>query len=319
MAFKAVRAGRDAASKEERLVLEAEAAARLSHPNIVALFDLGRSEHGPFLVLELLRGTTLADRIGQGPLPAREAVSIAVEIAKALAHAHAHGVTHRDLKPANVFIRDDGTVKVLDFGLAHAFGQRRTPGGTPAYMAPEQLEGGPEDERTDVFALGVTIYEMLMGRRPFAADRCSGHRERAPAPVLDVPDAPALGVVIARLLATRAVDRPRDGAEVLDLLLPILRALQESRPSDASTRERRKLPSWAMVAIVAAAFLVAAAAVALVTRRAPLPLSSGERVVVAVADFANETGDRELDGLSGLLTTSLQQSPRLRVRTIHQL
>jgi serine/threonine protein kinase len=185
-AFKAIRAGSRAALREERLLREAEAAARLSHPNIVTLFDVGRSEHGPYLVLELLRGQTLAARLEQGPIPGREALRIAVEVAKGLAHAHSQGVVHRDLKPGNVFLCEDGQVKVLDFGLAHAFGQRRVDGGTPAYMA-------PEDERTDVFALGVILYRMLAGNLPFPDDDL----ERAvvgsrAAPVLEVPDVTAI-------------------------------------------------------------------------------------------------------------------------------
>src|SRR5512147_314559 len=141
VAFKAVRAGERAALREERLVREAEAAARLSHPNIVTLHDVGRTDHGPYLVLELLRGETLADRLDHGPLGVREALRVAVEIARGLAHAHGEGVVHRDLKPANVFLLEDGQVKLLDFGLAHALGRRRQDGGTPEYMAPEQWRG----------------------------------------------------------------------------------------------------------------------------------------------------------------------------------
>src|SRR5512140_1072666 len=130
VAFKAVRAGGRAGLREERLLREAEAAARLSHPNIVTLFDAGRSPEGAFLVLELLRGTTLAERLKDGPLPLAEALDVAVQVARGVAHAHAQGVVHRDLKPANVFVCQDGRVKVRDFGLAHAFGRRVQEGGT---------------------------------------------------------------------------------------------------------------------------------------------------------------------------------------------
>jgi serine/threonine-protein kinase len=221
VAFKAVRAGNRAAMREELLLHEAEAAARLSHPNIVTLHDLGRSEHGPYLVLELLRGQTLAERVAQGPVPAREALRIATEIAKGLAHAHAAGVVHRDLKPANVILCHDGQVKVLDFGLAHAFGRRAVSGGTPGYMAPEQREGAPEDERTDVFALGVMLHRMLSGALPFPDDSGKTRTAPQPAPLLDVPDAPELGPLVARMLATNPADRPRNGAEVLEELTRI--------------------------------------------------------------------------------------------------
>ena len=132
---------------------EAEAVARLDDPAIVTLYDVGTCDSGPFLVEELLRGETLDVRLRSGPLPAREAVAIALDIARGLAHAHRRGVLHRDLKPANVFLTDDGRVKLLDFGLAHLLGTRGVHGaGTPAYMAPEQLRGEAIDARADVFA-----------------------------------------------------------------------------------------------------------------------------------------------------------------------
>ncbi|WP_242371394.1 serine/threonine-protein kinase, partial [Anaeromyxobacter sp. SG26] len=215
VAFKAIRAGDRAALQEDRLLREAEAAARLSHPNIVTLFDAGRCEHGPYLVLELLRGETLADRLTGEPLATGEALRIGSAVAHALAHAHAAGVVHRDLSPGNVFVCGDGRVKVLDFGLAHAFGRRRISGGTPGYMAPEQWRGAPEDERTDVYALGVLVYRMVAGTLPFPDDaEGSATASPRPAPALHVPDAPALGALLARMLAKDPVDRPRDGAEV---------------------------------------------------------------------------------------------------------
>ncbi|MBP1777346.1 MAG: serine/threonine protein kinase, partial [candidate division NC10 bacterium] len=166
VAVKVVRPGR-ITEEEGKVSREAEAIARLAHPNLITLHEVGRSEHGPFLVFELLRGKTLDPKIEEGPLPVQEAVHIATEVARGLAHAHAEGVIHRDLKPANVFIANKGQVKILDFGMAHAFGRRRLSGGTPAYMAPEQWEDDPEDERTDVFALGVMLYRMLTGEYPF--------------------------------------------------------------------------------------------------------------------------------------------------------
>ena len=171
VAFKVVRPGSRGALREEQVLREAEAAARLSHPNLVTLHDVGRCEQGPYLVLELLRGETLAERLDQRAAPVRaRRCGSRVEVARGLAHAHAHGVVHRDLKPANVFLCEDGQVKVLDFGLAHAFGQRRLDGGTPAYMAPEQWRGAPEDERTDVFALGVMLFLAPKGAFPSGPD-----------------------------------------------------------------------------------------------------------------------------------------------------
>jgi tetratricopeptide (TPR) repeat protein len=169
VAFKAVRPsarGRD----PDTLRREARAVAALQHPAIVTLHDAGRSEEGDYLIFEFLRGETLADRVRRGPLPPREAARVALAVARALVHAHAAGVLHRDLKPSNVFLTADGGVKVLDFGLAHVFGVA-TPAqsGTPGYMAPEQLRGAREDPRTDVYALGVILAELLGPRPPRAA------------------------------------------------------------------------------------------------------------------------------------------------------
>jgi class 3 adenylate cyclase len=125
-------------------------------------------------------------------------------------------VIHRDLKPANVFLCDDGQVKVLDLGMAHAFGHRKVDGGTPAYMAPEQWRGAPEDERTDVFALGAVLFEMLAGEPPFTGRR--DDEDSAAVPQLAIPEEPALGELIRRTLATDPVKRPRDAGEVLAAL-----------------------------------------------------------------------------------------------------
>src|SRR5262249_46029136 len=137
VAFKVIRPGRRNEARESRLLLEAEAAARLSHPNIVTLFDLGRRAPGPYLLLGVPRGKTVGALAARGPLPWVEALRIAVEVARGLAHAHAAGVVHRDLAPGNVFVCDDGRVKILDLGMAHAFGREKLEGGTPGSMAPE--------------------------------------------------------------------------------------------------------------------------------------------------------------------------------------
>ncbi len=230
VAFKAVRAGGQKSVREDRLLREAEAAARLSHPNIVTLYDVGRSEQGPFLVLELLNGRTLDERRAQGPIPLPEALRIGVEVAKAIAHAHAQGVVHRDLTPGNVFLCDDSQVKVLDFGMAHAFGQRRVDGGTRAYMAPEQARGAPEDERTDVFAFGVILHQMLSGELPF---KSQGRERSRGAPELEIPATPPLGGLVARMLERDPLKRPRDGGQVLAALARIQAEL-ERQPSGAA-------------------------------------------------------------------------------------
>jgi TolB-like protein/Tfp pilus assembly protein PilF len=232
VAVKVVRPGR-ITEEEGRVSREAEAVARLSHPNLITLFEVGRSDHGPFLVFELLRGKTLDLRMEEGPVPVQEAVHIATEVARGLAHAHAEGVIHRDLKPANVFITNKGQVKILDFGMAHAFGRRRLSGGTPAYMAPEQWEDDPEDERTDVFALGVMLYRMLTGEYPFPEGKGRWSSEPATPRKLDVPGAQDLAELVEKMLDRTPKGRPRDGAAVLAALAPIEDKLR-AKPADGT-------------------------------------------------------------------------------------
>ena len=168
--------------------------ASLNHPNIAQIHGIEKSDDTQALVLELVEGPTLADRVAKGPIPLDEALPIAKQIAEALEAAHEQGIIHRDLKPANVKVKADGMVKVLDFGLAKAF-QPEASGasasesptisltaaatqmgmviGTAAYMAPEQARGKPVDKRADIWAFGVVLYEMLAGARPFAGEDVS--------------------------------------------------------------------------------------------------------------------------------------------------
>ena len=233
VAFKAVRPGPRPEVRAERLIREAETAARLSHPNIVTLFDVGRAVEGPYLVMELLRGGTLSQKLRQELPPLREVLRIAVAIGQGLAHAHAHGVIHRDLTPGNVFLCDDGQVKLLDLGLAHAFGHRKIDGGTPTYMAPEQQRGAPEDERTDVYALGVILFQMLSGEVPSTGEAVT---QPATAPSLDVPELPALADLIEQMLAHDPVKRPRDAGEALSALSELQHELERAQPGPPRPR-----------------------------------------------------------------------------------
>ncbi len=306
VALKLVRSVHRVTPASERLFMEAEAAARLSHPNIVTLFDVGRCDRGPYLVLELLRGESLAARLDRGSVQLPEAVRIGCEVAKALAHAHRHAVVHRDLKPGNVFLGEDGQVKVLDFGMAHAFGLPRVDGGTPAYMAPEQRSGAPEDERTDVYALGVTLYQLLTGKLPHGDD--GRQHARLPTARLAIPEAPALSDLVHRMLERDPVRRPRDGAEAVDALEGVSSSLKVApvRPARPVKRRRR----WPVAVAVACAGIAATLVMHRVWPTTP-PAATG-RLVLAVADIANETGEKELE-LSGLLRIVLEQSTYLEV------
>jgi eukaryotic-like serine/threonine-protein kinase len=310
VAFKAVRAGGSRDVREERLLREAEAAARLSHPNIVTLFDVGRSAEGPYLVMELLRGWTLGRRLQQGPLPLHEAVRVAVEVAKGLAHAHTQGVIHRDLTPGNVFLCEDGQVKLLDLGMAHAFGHRKVDGGTPSYMAPEQWRGAPEDERTDVFALGVLLFEMLAGELPFPNDGARSIYVARPAPALEVPEEPALGPWIGRMLADDPVERPRDGGEVLVALRVFQQELQRAPLAEGgaplASRPRPVALDAALVARIEGRAAVILGPIAHhIATRASSRASTPRELAEALAAFIPSSGDREafLRSVGGELRT----------------
>src|SRR5271154_4631529 len=165
-----------------RFEQETQAVAALNHPNIVAIYDVGHFDSAPFLVSELLEGENLRAVINRGPIPQRKVVEYAAQVANGLAAAHDKGIVHRDLKPENLFVCRDGRVKILDFGLAKLAGKGGEPDGatmtsshtaagvvmgTASYMAPEQVRGEVVDPRTDIFAFGAVLYEMLSGKRAF--------------------------------------------------------------------------------------------------------------------------------------------------------
>ena len=182
----------EAPHRRARFEREAQLLAALNHPNIAAIYGLERENGVDYLVLEYVPGESLAEKLARGPLPVEEAIELAIQIADALDAAHESGVIHRDLKPANIMVTADGQVKVLDFGLAKAFaddpaGENLSDSptlsamatregvilGTAAYMSPEQARGRPVDKRTDIFAFGSVLYEMLTGRRAFQGEDVS--------------------------------------------------------------------------------------------------------------------------------------------------
>jgi eukaryotic-like serine/threonine-protein kinase len=252
------------ADRLARFEREARVLASLSHPNIGMLHALEDFGGTHALILELVDGPTLAERIAAGPLPLAEVLLIAEQIATALAAAHELGVVHRDLKPGNVKLRDDGNVKLLDFGLAKMIGAHfRTHGssdvtatslgtavvGTPAYMSPEQARGQPVDKRTDIWAFGCVLYEMLTGKRPFAGEQTSDVIakviERDPDLAALPPGTPA---AIRRLLRRCLVKDPRQRLQDIgDARLEIaeIRAGGSSASDpDATTQTVRNQTRW---------------------------------------------------------------------------
>jgi Tol biopolymer transport system component len=277
------------AGDEERLARfqrEAEILAALNHPNITHIHGLEKSEGTIALVMELVEGPTLADRIGKGPIPLDEALPIAHQIADALEAAHEQGIIHRDLKPANIKVRQDGTVKVLDFGLAKAIDLSSTasnmsqsptittpamthPGliiGTAAYMSPEQARGLVVDKRTDIWAFGCVLYELLTGRAAFArgtiTDTLAAIVEREPDCTLLPPrTSPAIRRLVQRCLEKDPKRRLRDIGEARFLLEETAAGdrspRQDFQNSPPTTAARRRLLvfGWIAAGLVVAAVL----------------------------------------------------------------
>jgi eukaryotic-like serine/threonine-protein kinase len=206
----------------ERFLREARMAARLSHPNVVQIYDAGDCELGPYIVMEYVPGTTVAAR---GQLPFEEAVQLALQACAGLQHAHEAGLVHRDIKPANLLLRDDGVLKIADFGIARAAEATRltrvgTILGTAAYLAPEQAAGEDVSRAADLYSLGAVLYELLTGRSPHRfeslADLVAKQQSGVITPVRDLaPSVPeALEAVVMRCLAREPSFRPTSAAEL---------------------------------------------------------------------------------------------------------
>jgi len=204
-----------------RVGREVRLARRISHRNVVRIHDLVETPAGPAIGMEFVDGGPLASLLGRERLPLSAALRIARQLCHGLAAAHAQGVVHRDLKPANVLVDAAGQVKIADFGLAELTGGGEGKlAGTPSYMAPEQTTGAPVDHRTDLWAVGVILYEMLCGRLPFHGDDAarlyaSIRGDAPPAPRALVPHLPeAIESIVLRALAKRAEDRPASAREL---------------------------------------------------------------------------------------------------------
>src|ERR1700683_4578259 len=234
----------------DRFEVEARAISALNHPHICTLYDVGPN----YLVMELVEGETLAARLKQGPLPPVEVLRYGVEIAEALAEAHAHGIVHRDLKPSNIMLTRHG-VKVLDFGLARVLNETgltasRVVMGTPAYMAPEQVEGVEPTAATDLFSFGLVLYEMVTGKLPFPgvslgqmlSTGSSGGVPRVSAESSACP--PEVNALIGRLLAKEPAQRPPSAVEAAGEL----RAMANRMEAPAAASRWR--PAFAAAAII---------------------------------------------------------------------
>ncbi|OGD12740.1 MAG: hypothetical protein A2W20_05575 [Candidatus Aminicenantes bacterium RBG_16_66_30] len=248
----------DSPELKGRFVVEAQAAAALSHPNICTIYEVGESEEHPYIAMEYVQGETLRDRVGKGPLEPGEAVGLVDQVAAGLGEAHAKGIVHRDVKSANIMVTAKGRAKVMDFGLAKLRGgssltKSQTTLGTVAYMSPEQARGDSLDQRTDIWSLGVVLYELLAGKLPFRGDHDQTviysilHREPEPLTKLRPGLAPELGHVVGQALTKKAVDRYRTMEEFREDLSAVAEGL---KPIKAKARPDQPEKSIAVLPFI---------------------------------------------------------------------
>jgi serine/threonine protein kinase/Flp pilus assembly protein TadD len=319
----------------ERFRREAHAASALNHPNICTIHDVGEQDGQPFIAMEYIDGETLSRHIHGQPLPLPEILDLGIQIADALDTAHAQGIVHRDIKPANIFVTKRGQAKVLDFGLAKlvakpavdagpAGGAVEEPvsivgiiTGTPSYMSPEQVRGDDLDARTDLFSLGLLLYEMATGKKAFGGNTGGAIIEsilmRTPAPVAglnsEVP--PQLEAIITKALEKDRDKRYQSAAEIRADLQGLKREVETGHTAATSFNLPRARPSrWKM--IVGAATVIVALGIGGWFYRMHNARTLSETDTIVLADFANSTGDPVFDDtLRQGLVVQLEQSPFL--------
>ena len=323
-------------SEEEksRFFQEAKSASALNHPNVCTIYGIDEFDDQQFIEMELVDGITLRDKIAESAggksslLTIKQVIEYGIQISEALQEAHSKGIIHRDVKSENIMVNSKNQIKVMDFGLAKLKGSLKltkssSTVGTLAYMSPEQIQGIEADTRSDIFSLGVVLFEMTTGKMPFRGEHdaaimysiineepedASKYRENVPVELLHI---------LKKSLEKDADDRYQSVAE---MIVDLRRLKKESTRLSRQTLTGIEPPSAAkkkvrplLFAGLAIVVLIAAAVGYVVFLK--LTNESTERIPVAVIDFTNETGDKELEGLSGLLITDLEQSNRLEVLT----
>lgn len=293
---------------------EARSAAGLVHPNAVTVFDTGVDGENHFIVMELVEGGTLRDRImADGPMEPERARRSAVDIARALTAAHNLGLVHRDVKPGNVLIATDGRLKVADFGIAHAVEDETTHGGevlgTASYLAPEQARGEPTTPASDVYSLGCVLYEMIAGHPPFTGDQpvavAAKHLHQAPVPIQSLRPSvpPALAAVVERALRKSPDERFTDGGDLLAALEGAATTTGLPPRLPATHRPQRR-------PLRIAAWAAALAAVTLLAVFGPALLRSGPSDPAQPADASEPVARTKVPDVRGM--TEDEAGERLR-------
>jgi serine/threonine protein kinase len=321
-------------AEKTRFVHEAQAAAALDHPNICTVHEIDEVEGQIFIVMACIEGQSLKGKIEAGPLKIDDALDIAMQVAEGLQAAHEKGITHRDIKPANVMITNKGQAKIMDFGLAKLAEQKTRltktgmTVGTVAYMSPEQAQGFDADHRSDIWSFGVMLYEMITGQLPF-----KGVYEQAviysilneePEPIIPTGSGRTgvpmeLGHIVNKCLEKQAVHRYQHADDLLaDLRRLQLEPKTTTRPSSKGTLvalSRKRLLTRVLPLVLLLVAIIFGVGRLFFSREA----ESKERIPIVVVDFVNETKEEELNGLSGMLITALEQSRRLSVLTRSQM
>jgi len=308
----------DSPDLKDRFLIEAQAAAALSHPNICVIYEVGETEDRPYIAMEFVEGETLKDRIKRGPLEPAEALDIASQVASGLGEAHGKGIIHRDIKSTNIMVTSKGQAKVMDFGLAKLYGgssltKSQTTLGTIAYMSPEQARGGELDGRTDIWSLGIVLFEMLAGKLPFRGDHDQTviysilHHEPEPLLKARPGAAPELAQIVGQALAKNPADRYQTMEELREDLAAVAEGL---KPLKAKRRARRRIFGLNAAYLLPAALAVILALFGLnvggVRDRLLGPRASPARAIkMAVLPFANLTGDPEQEYLNDGVTQEM--------------
>jgi serine/threonine protein kinase/tetratricopeptide (TPR) repeat protein len=319
----------DSAELKERFLIEARAAAALSHTNICVIYEVGESGEYPFIAMEFVEGKTLREKLKKGPFPAAEAMTLTSQVAAGLAEAHGKGIIHRDIKSANIMVTAKGQAKVMDFGLAKlqdgsSLTRSQTTLGTVAYMSPEQARGGELDARTDIWSLGVVLYEMLAGKLPFRGDHDQAviysilHDEPEPLKKAHADVPAGLDEIVGQALAKKPADRYQTMEELREDVEAVVEGL---KPLRAKYRPARKIFGirtayvYSALAILLALVLglnVGGLRNRLLGRATPAPA-----IRLAVLPFENLSGDPQQDYFTDSLTQEMiAQLGRLHPETL---